>query len=352
MESHYKYPTDIQDEVIRLREEAIARGEGWSSIYAMFPDIAKSTLKDMYYRWRDRSSPSVPTIKSALSEGDVISEEEVWRLALQKSEKKKIIEQSKNEQEIVFEHGPICLVWLADLHLGDTGVDYARLDQDINMILETPGTYACIVGDLVNNFIMGRLKDVRFGAEFSISEEWVLAKRVLKKLAPRLLLSVAGNHDLWTFALTGVDYLKEIHDQINPNILYAKYNASVKIVVGGNVQQVRVRHVWKGFSQYNPTHGIEWAAKFDQGRPFDIGVAAHTHASSLYRQFNNGGKTGHALLCGSYKVYDDYADRGGFPKANESAAIALIFSDGGVCGTNNLEVAARMMSITYASAEG
>jgi hypothetical protein len=185
------------------------------------------------------------------------------------------------------------------------------------------------------------------GAEFSITEEWVLAKRVLKKLAPRLLLSVAGNHDLWTYALTNVDYLKEIHEKLNPDVLYSRYDVGVKIVVGDQSYLARVRHTWKGYSQYNPTHGIEWAAKFDQGRPFDIGVAAHTHSSGLYRQFNNGGKTGHALLCGSYKTYDDYAEQKGFPKPNESAAVALMFCDGTISGTNNIYSAARLMEIAY-----
>ena len=83
MESQYKYSTDVQDEVIRLREKAIARGDGWASIYKAFPDIAKSTLKDMYYRWCARGNPPVPIIKSAFSEGDVVDEEEVWRLIRQ-----------------------------------------------------------------------------------------------------------------------------------------------------------------------------------------------------------------------------------------------------------------------------
>ena len=347
MDSQYKYPEELYEEVIRLREQAISEGKGWSDIYDRFPDIPKSTLKDIFYRWRDRIQPPVPQVKSALSEGDIVNEEEVWRLALQKSKKRREIEESKNGQEIIFEHGPVCLVWLADLHLGDTGVDYDRLDQDLDLILDTPGMYACLVGDITNNFIVGRLKDLRLGAEFSISEEWVLAKRVLKKIAPRLLLSVAGNHDLWTYALTSVDYLAEIHDRINPDVLYSKYDAGVKIVVGQAKYMARVRHTWRGYSQYNPTHGIEWAAKFDQARPFDIGIAAHTHASGLYRQFNNGGKTGHALLCGSYKVYDDYAEKMAYPRANDSAAVALMFYGDTISGTNNIRAAATFMETAY-----
>jgi hypothetical protein len=236
---------------------------------------------------------------------------------------------------------------MADQHAGSTGTDYARIDQDVQTIVSAPGMYAVQVGDITDNFIIGKLKAIRFGAEFSIGQEWVLAKRVLKMIAPKLLVSISGNHDLWTYALTGIDYLEEVHKQLNPDILYAKFDLPFILSVGGNEFRVRVRHSWKGSSVYNDTHGIERAAKFDQGREFDVGVGAHTHASGLYRQFNNGGRTGHAILCGSYKRFDGFADRHGFSKSNESAAVAMVFSEGGAWGTNDLEIAADYMRTMY-----
>jgi hypothetical protein len=181
---------------------------------------------------------------------------------------------------------------MADQHLGGYGVDYDRIDDDINAILDTPRMYVCHAGDIIDNFIMGRLKDIRLGQSFAVSEEWALARRVLRLLAPRLILSVAGNHDLWTYALTNVDYLEEIHAKLNPDILYAQYDHNVDIAVGDHCHRMRVRHSWRGSSIYNDTHGIERAAKFDKGDHFDIGVGAHTHVSGLYRQFNNGGSGG------------------------------------------------------------
>ena len=117
--------------------------------------------------------------------------------------------------------------------------------------------------------------------------------------------------------------------------------------VDGNEFRIRARHSWKGSSIYNDTHGIERASKFDKGGEFDVGIGAHTHSSGLYRQFNNGGHTGHAILCGSYKRYDDFADRHGFSKSNESAAVAMVFSEAGAWGTNDLEIAADYMRTMY-----
>ena len=325
----------------------------WSSIYDRFPHHLESSLRHAAYRERDKrgfTHEGVPTPRIegvSLAEGDAVDEAEIWRLALQKSEKRRELEERRQRAIISFYRGPVCLVFMADEHAGSTGTDYARIDQNIQTINDTPGMFVVQVGDIVDNFIVGRLQAVRFGAEFSIDQEWVLAKRVLKLMAPKLLASVGGNHDLWTWGLTGIDYLKEIHKKINPDILYAKYDLPFILSVGGSEFRVRVRHSWKGSSIYNPTHGIEVAAKFDAGRPFDIGVGAHTHTAGICRPFVNGGKDSLAILCGTYKRIDDFPERHGFPMANRSAAVAVIIDEHGVWGTNILERAADYMRTMY-----
>lgn len=343
--------------IYAIRKQLELQGvKEWAQIYDEFPSIPKNQVRKIFYRERlkqegaqARTQPSLQVhgVKPVYSEYD---EDEVWQQAIVKSRRKKFQKDQGNKQSIEFSHGPVCLVFLADLHVGDVHVDYERLDEDIETIVGTPGMYVCAIGDMLNNYIVGRLKDLRLGSEFSISEEWVMVKRVLKALAPKLVLSVAGNHDLWTFALTGVDYLEEVHARMNPDILYAKYDNQVSLQVGEERFILRARHKWKGYSQYNPTHGVEWAAKFDhaEGRHFDVGIAAHTHVSGLYRQFNNGGRTGHAVVCGSYKFYDEYAVKMGYPEPNEAAAVALIVNDdGSVFGTNNLDAASMYMKAMY-----
>lgn len=352
-----KYSDEVCDEIIRLRILSLEHGTGWNGVYEKFPHMPRSSIKDIFYRWErsqraggldDSGVPQPEIVGSELDEND-IDEEEVWRIAMQLSRRRKEVQAKKREHQILFPQGPVALVFLADLHLGSRGVDYERIDNDINIILSTPGMFVCHVGDVIDNFIVGKLRDVRLGASFSVSEEWAIAKRVLRLLAPRLLLSVAGNHDLWTYAITNVDYLAEVHAQINPNVLYTKYDHNVTLGVNKETWRLRVRHLWKGYSQYNPTHGIEWAAKFDKGEHFDIGIGAHTHISGLYRQFNNGGRTGHAVVCGSYKFDDEYAEKKGLPKPNEAAAVCLVICDGGeIFGTNSLAAASRYMRIMYA----
>jgi hypothetical protein len=351
-----KYRPEMQEEVIRLRLEALNGNKGWDSVFQRFPNIPKSSLKDIYYRWKSRKlagsmaeyvgTPDPTIIGGGVVEGE-IDEDHVWDLAKRKSRRRKEIQKKRQNHKIMFNYWPICLVFMADLHLGSEGVDYDRIDRDIKTILSTPGMYVVLMGDMLDNFIIGKLKQIRLGTSFSVSEEWALVKRVLRLLAPKILVSVSGNHDLWTYALTNIDYLEDVHKRINPNILYSKYQHNVDVHVGKTVYSLKVRHTWKGYSQYNPTHGIEHASKFNKGDHFDIGVMAHTHVSGLYRAFNNGGFTGHAVCCGSYKFDDSYARRLGLAQPNESAAVSMILSEDCAWGTNSLEAVSQYMRVMY-----
>ena len=107
----------------------------------------------------------------------------------------------------------------------------------------------------------------------------------------------------------------------------------------------RIRHIWRGHSDYNDTHAIEKAAKWDQD--FVWGVGAHTHASGLVREFNIGGIEGLAMLCGSYKVYDSYASMKGFPKPNRHTAVTIVFdaNEEEMVGFSNIITAANYINM-------
>lgn len=320
----------------------------FTRVYPLFPELPKPSVRRKLCRYQTRRLPQ-PAIEQEATVG--LDEEAIWQRALRRSAVAR--QNAARRRQVSFPSGPAALVFLADLHLGSDGVDYAVIDRDIDLILETPGMYVCLVGDLLDNFIVGRLKDIRLnGAPFLISEEWVLVKCVLTRLAPRIIASVAGNHDLWTFGLSGIDYLKEVHDALTPHILYDQLDLRFTLKVGASEKVVRLRHHWHSRSQYNDTHGIEKAAKFDKGRGFDVGVGAHTHVSSLVREFNNGGRTGIAVQLGSYKVRDAYASRLGLPQANNRAAAAVVFDElGRMWGSSDLQLVSDYLLQVYAEAE-
>lgn len=335
--------------------ELKAAGAPWSAVYEAFPDVPTATLRRLNHQERkrrgeldERARPPVARADGVTADEDELDEDALWAAAIEASNARRKREQRRQRQVVEFDHGPIAIALLADLHLGSSGVDYARLDADIETIVETPGMYVMLVGDMLDNWIIGKLLRLSMGEAFTIDEQWALARHVLRRLAPKLIASVSGNHDLWTYGLAHVDHLRDTHARLTAGVLYHKYELPLTVQVGGAAHVFRVRHKWRGSSIYNPTHAIERAALFDKGRHFDIGVAAHTHVSALVRQFNNGGQTGIAAQCGSYKVFDDYADELGLPLANEGAAVAVVLDEDGCrWGTNELQSVARYLRGVY-----
>lgn len=248
------------------------------------------------------------------------------------------------KQVIRFDRGPVGIVFVADNHIGNEGVDYDRMFNEAEIIASTPNLYVMQVGDLIDNFIVGKLMKVRIHTTISIPEEWALAKWYLDLLGPRLLGVCGGNHDAWTSAMSGIDVLRSTVASIRPGLLYNPDELQVTVDVAGKQWPILVRHKWQYNSVLNPTHGIERAFERNQAKPFILGVGAHTHVSGLVRQFNAGGRTGTAVLCGSYKIYDNYAQQLGAPTPNGSTAVTIIFHpDHGLVGYDNLTLASEVL---------
>lgn len=330
-------------------------GGKFDTVYPLFPDMSPTSVRRKIYGFRDRLArqadphylppAAVPVIEGALDTLEGIDEEAVWQRAIEMSRRRLAL--LGREGRLLFDYGPVGLAFLADLHLGGEGVDYERIDREIDLILQTPGLYVVSVGDLLDNFIVGKLLALRVDqTPFRISEEWALVRRVLRKLAPRLVASVAGNHDNWTGMLAGVDYFREVTEQIvGRHILYDRHELRFTVQVGEAAVPFKARHKWRGASIYNPTHATEREAKFDGSYYWRVGVAAHTHASGVVREFNNRGRTGLACLCGSYKVDDEYAAASGFTAPNGATAVVVVVDeDGDFWGTSNLRAAAKYLA--------
>lgn len=253
------------------------------------------------------------------------------------------LQERRQNQSIEFGASPVCIAFVADLHLGSPGVDYERVFREAKLIADTPGMYLMLNGDMLDNFIIPKLVAARYESEVTIPEEWVLVRRYLKIIGRKLLVSVGGNHERWSWILSGIDYFADVLKQTVPRaIIYDSDDVALTLKVGRAAFPLRLRHVWRGRSIYNVTHGIELAHRFDGG--FLVGVGAHTHASGVVRTFNASGENGMAVLCGSYKAVDSFARRSGFPKPNRSAAMAvLFFGNGAMVGIDRLDLAAEMM---------
>lgn len=256
----------------------------------------------------------------------------------------------RNGNEVTFERGPVCIVFIGDVHCGARGVDYPLARRHALTIRDTPGMFLVGVGDLLDNFVHGWAIKIRLQTETTIPEEWALVRQWLGWVAPKLLASVDGNHDAWTRSLAGIDYFQETVAAARPGSLYARDDLRFTLNVGAASWPVRVRHKWRGHSQWNPTHAVEKAQKWDHD--FLIGVGGHVHTGAFFRTFNAAGRTAAAIQVNTYKREDRYAEAGGFPKSNTDVPVAVIFHESGaVAGTTDLELAAELMRLYYARAE-
>lgn len=279
---------------------------------------------------------------TGLMAADDPDDDDVYQRAVREATRTKEYIQARASQRLTFTEPMVMLALVGDQHLGSPGTDVERCFEEAQLIADTPGMRAATIGDALDSFVIGRLRQARDNSRLGICDEWALVKRYFRLLAPKLCVSVAGNHDQWAHLLIGVDYFREVLAGISPYTIYDTDDCKLDLVVNGVSFPGRLRHQWQGHSIYNITHGIERAAKWDQN--FRWGVGGHTHESGVVRTFNAAGNQGVACLVGSYKRYDSFAKRLGFPQPNQSTGVAILFDSesGTMTGFDNLYVAAKI----------
>lgn len=271
--------------------------------------------------------------------------EEILRRVQMDYRRREELEHRRKAQSITFDGGPIAIVFAGDEHFGNDGTDVQRVFDEAYMIRDTPGMYTWRTGDVVDNFILGRMRQIRDGNRISIPDEWTLAVELLNVIRPKLLAWCGGNHPYWSEVASGVS----VEESILPEgILWDKDEIVADVHVADASVRIRQRHQWLGRSQWNPTHALEKAFRMDRSDA-DIHVGSHTHIASLVRDsLGPNAERKVAILTGTYKVWDEHARRKGFPEHDVSTTATLIVNeDGSFMATSNLEAAVNYMEAVY-----
>jgi hypothetical protein len=294
-----------------------------------------------------RGKPPLPTIEGAGPHGE-IDVEAIKESAIRLHDAKRKRAKEKADQHIRFQHGPVAIIFLGDQHIGNGGTDYPRMYEEQLTILQTPGAYVWQMGDLIDNFIIGKLQAENMKPSSPIWHQWAMGGDYLRGFAERLLAVCGGNHEAWTLRLVGIDFTKEVVP--GPGVLYDADEIRATIHVGEHEVKVWSRHKWRGGSIYNQTHGQERAARFDTAN-YDVFVGAHSHTGAVSREFILNASRKIAVQTGSYKVVDDYARVVGFPAHDASTACALVINDSGsMFACADLLAVKEFMSATYKAA--
>lgn len=213
--------------------------------------------------------------------------------------------------------GPFGLLIFGDPHLDDDGTDLALIRRHLELVKDTPGLFACTLGDLHNNW-PGRLARLYAEQGTSAQEAWRLVEWFLG--AVPWLFVIRGNHD--EFSGPG-DPLSYIVRGSTVGVDQA-HGARIRLdLPEGDPVRIWARHTFPGHSQWNKAHGPVKAAKMG-GYRADVFVAGHKHTWAQHTEEGTDGQTWTALQVGAYKRIDDYADKLGYAREQHGAAVLLV----------------------------
>lgn len=254
---------------------------------------------------------------------------------------------AKNErqqnQAITLPPAPCAVALFGDQHFGGK-CDYPRLHADAELVATTPNMYAVQVGDVADNFIIGKLVAIQKQQATTFDQEARFAIWWVRRIGPSMLAWCGGNHESWTRKVSGIDFWRTaLQDCL---CLYDPHQIRFKLCQGDHSWQVMIRHKWRHSSIFNATHGIE--VGWERVSSFDIGVGAHTHVATLCRPFVREGIRRYAVLLGTYKLRDEYARELGFaqtaPDSNGSGAFVFP-GDGRAIWEDDLRTAAEILNM-------
>lgn len=267
----------------------------------------------------------------------------IKRRALDMQKKADAKHAAKQGQTIRMNDGkPFAIAYLSDFHIGSSGTNYKALFDDIDTIDRTDGFYSGFHGDAVDNWIVGKLQGLQRGQALNFDEEWQLFLALLEQMKRKLLWVVSGNHDMWSFKVSGLDRIRQALQ--GTKLLYDTDEVCVTVHLGDASWRHKIRHKWRYNSIFNKSHPIERDLERG-GDDFDIAVAGHTHIGTYFREFSFHNKMRLAILTGAYKRHDAFQREIGFAPCTHNGCGAVIYMpDGSLLPVQNIQLAAKVLT--------
>jgi len=213
--------------------------------------------------------------------------------------------QTEAYREIEVSH-PIGVVFLGDLHIGSSYVDYKRLYEDLELIKKIENIYVCFMGDYCQ-FSKGIRKAVVEDLIPS-QNQWRMMIDTFEKIKEKILCVILGTHESFVLRDSGLDLL-EGWCFMN-KIPYFRYGGKLHLKVGDILYDLLLRHEYRFESELNITNALRRMLEI-LGDADIIGLA-HVHRATIH-SLEVRGRPRVLLRTGTYKVLDDlYADRRGW----------------------------------------
>jgi len=218
---------------------------------------------------------------------------------------------------------PVAISFISDQHIRQTGpIDLARMREDAELIASTPGLYAFLGGDGVDNHIKWRSALVQGGT--SVKKDWEFYDHYLSMFGEESIIAmVSGNHDDWTRDFAGIDMVDRLAKA--HRIHYHPDEVLCKLSVSGILYKIKLRHQYRYNSSFNLGHTIKrlWEMGDDD---FHIGVVCHHHEPHM-EVFDKHGVMRIGFRPGSYQLGSTYTRRYGFKLNTPTCPTAILWPD-------------------------
>jgi hypothetical protein len=239
---------------------------------------------------------------------------QMWERAKQVTSAQIAYQKDRHEAEVGYvTKKPIALTFISDQHISQGGVsNLERMEEDARLVSETPGMYAVLGGDGVDNHVKHRAALVNSGSV--PGKEWILYDHYLGIFGSRIAAMISGNHDDWTHDFVGIDMVQRLAEK--RRIFYAPDFVLLSVVLKdtpedeGVTYRVKLRHQYRFNSSLNNTHSMKRMWEMDE-HDFDIGVICHLHDAAM-EPFKKHGKWRWAFRPGSYQHTTGHSRRYGY----------------------------------------
>jgi hypothetical protein len=198
-------PLQIQE---ALREAGYERGLAACEKVRYKPEVT-SRLEQMRAIFGDEAPVVTPKATPELiaAHNDPA---QMWERAKQVTSAQIAYQRDRHEAEVGYvTKKPIALTFISDQHISQGGVsNLERMEEDARLVSETPGMYAVLGGDGVDNHVKHRAALVNSGSV--PGKEWILYDHYLGIFGSRIAAMISGNHDDWTHDFVGIDMVQRL----------------------------------------------------------------------------------------------------------------------------------------------
>ena len=232
--------------------------------------------------------------------------DEIWEAAkrLAAALEYKVTEIREIEVDLRDQDKPVCIVELADMHIGGIGVDYEAIEQDGEAIAATDGMFCVLGGDSLDNFIQEFALTGQDAQVVTASVQWKLLERHVGVIQPKTLYAAIGNHDYWTFKRAFVNKFDELVGSFG--ILDVGHIGVVHLHVGSQEYIIQRAHKFWGRSKMNPLLACQRLLDYGLHPDPDVCIVEHEHVPAS-GEIHRRGKNRVFIRTGTYKVADPYA---------------------------------------------